>query len=157
MADQHSGATDDAPIIEINRAQRDILWDDAAIALSGVDDLANTPTWKHLKLHLEQRRKLAGAMWLLDDLGWLQEDPRERFYLTMPRTTLRWWLIELDEYALSALRDASDALADPLRAFRNWIELGGETLEDCIADARRDADAKLEIHSTCRDLLAQVA
>jgi hypothetical protein len=152
-----SHGADDASVIEINRKQRDVLWEDAVITLSGVGDLANTPKWANLDHHLHTRRRMAAAMWLLDDLGWLADDPRERFYLTMPITTLRWWLRELDDYALDSLRDVGDVLADPVKNFHYNIELGDETLEDCIAEARRSCDEHLEIRSVCRDLLAKVA
>jgi hypothetical protein len=146
-------------MIEITREKRDVLWEDAASAMDGTGgDLASVPKWSNLDHHnLSMRRRIAVAMWLLDDLGWLEDDPRDRFYLTLPSADLRWWLSELDEYALGSLRDASDALADPVKNFRYHIELGDETLEDCIAETRRDCDEKLEIHATCRDLLAMVA
>lgn len=145
-------------MIGITREQRDVLWEDAATAMDGTGgDLASMPKWSDLAHSLTLRRRIATAMWLLDDLGWLEDDPRQQFYLTVPVGELRWWLSELDEYAVSSLRDVSESLADPLKGFRLHIELGGETLEECVADARRECDEKLEIHSACRELLAKVA
>lgn len=150
-------ATGHVAIVEINREQRDVLWEDAAVTLNGTGrDLANAPEWNTLDYSLDIRRRVDAALWLLDDLGWRRDDPRDRFYLTMPSTTLRWWLDGLDEYAVDSLKEASNALADPVRGFRLSVEFG-ENLEDCIAEARQDCDTHLERHLVCRDVLALVS
>jgi hypothetical protein len=157
MPNSHD-AVSDGSMIEITREQRDVLWDDAAATMDGSGhDLLNTPKQSSLEGDLVIRRRIATAMWLLDDLGWLRGDPRDRFYLTVPTTELRWWLSELDEYALAELGDGSAALADPVKEFHYDIELAGVPLEECIAETRRSCDEKLQIHSACRQLLAKVA
>jgi len=145
-------------MLKITREQRDVLWENAAHEIDGGgEDLVNTPGRGNLHDYLRIRRRFAVAMWTLDDLGWLRDDPRDRFYLTLPAADIAWMLGELDEYALENLRFASDALADPVKEFRDALEHGGANLEDCIADARRDCDEHLERHSVCCDLLAQVS
>jgi hypothetical protein len=143
-------------MFEIDRQQRDVLWEDAECALTGAASDLHVLTERADEGDLHIRARLDTAMHLLDDLGWQRDDPRERFYLTLSVERLRPWLAELDRWALDCLHDDAAALRDPAKEFAQWLEHTDEKLEDLREGVRRSADEHLEAHTAAAQMLALV-
>jgi len=140
-------------VIALTRQERDVLRQEVIVDLIGSDDLGHTFERGEPCEHLAaMRRRYEEALWLADDLGWEQDDPRDTFYVTLPRERFVAWLHEVDEALDEALGAAREGMRWPaLTAHRH----GATSEQEVIADACRQADRALDVRAVCRATLAE--
>lgn len=118
----------DGGFIALTLAQRDVLLQELDYTLGGADDL-KCLIRRRDATDLRWRRKLAASIWLLDDLGALVEEPRDVYYVTLPRVEFDWYLMVVRDGTLGCLRD------------------------NCYDDPEL-VDQELDVIATCDQLLA---
>ncbi len=89
--------------ITINREQRDAVYQEIMLDLSGVGDIFHALNGDDYEKAREYRRRFEDDMRLLDDLGWEPEQEADEFELTMPRADLARALRRLNASAGSML------------------------------------------------------
>ncbi len=89
--------------ITINREQRDAVYQEIMLDLSGVGDIFHALNGDDYEKAREYRRRFEDDMRLLDDLGWEPERDAYEFELTMPRADLARALRRLSASARSML------------------------------------------------------
>ena len=121
--------------ITINSAQRDAIYAEAILALSGTGDIRIELDNGDFVSARRHRRRFEDMMRLLDDIGWEPDITAEDFELTMPRDQL-------------------------IRAVRDLNESAGATLHTDIVEPmeRREATVRtLAALTAYGDVLAQAA
>jgi hypothetical protein len=91
--------------ITITRAQRQAIYPELVLDLSGVGDIAIELDNGNYEKAQRFRREFEDNMRLLDDLGWDADPPREHFEITVPAEQLARALSRLHQLAADALAD----------------------------------------------------
>jgi len=91
--------------LELTREQRDAVREEVVCDLSGIGDLTIAVDKGEVAAALRLRERFVAAVWLLDDLGWAADDPRERFELTLAGDQLESALEHLQDNAAAVLRE----------------------------------------------------
>jgi hypothetical protein len=94
----------DDGFIRLSRDQRNALVHDLWLTMTGADDLkvlverrgACSPAW---------RCALYDAMWLLDDLGSEDDEPRDEYYVTLPAHRFEAYLCRTRESTIDCLHN----------------------------------------------------
>jgi hypothetical protein len=121
--------------IKLNSAQRDAIYAEAVLALSGTGDIRIELDNGNFDSARRHRRRFEDVMRLLDDIGWEPDATAEDFELTMPRDQL-------------------------VRAVRDLNESAGATLHTDIVEPmeRQEATVRtLAAQTAYGDVLAQAA
>ena len=89
--------------ITINKAQREAIYAEAILALSGTGDIRIELDNGDFDSARRHRRRFEDVMRLLDDIGWEPDATAEDFELTMPRDQLSREMRDLNECAHATL------------------------------------------------------
>jgi hypothetical protein len=89
--------------ITISRQQRDAIYQEIMLDLTGVGDIFHALNGGDYEKAREYRRRFEDDMRLLDDLGWEPGQEADEFELTMPRGDLARALGRLNASAQSML------------------------------------------------------
>jgi hypothetical protein len=96
--------------LTITRRERDAIYQEVMTDLSGIGDIWIVLRKRDYETAQAYRRRFEDDMRLLDDLGWSDDAPGERFTITMPERDLARALRRLNEMAEISLRgDESEA------------------------------------------------
>jgi hypothetical protein len=120
--------------ITISGDQRDAIYQEIVLDLSGVGDIFHALNGADYEKAREYRRRFEDDMRLLDDLGWEPEQEADEFELTMPRVDLARALGRLNAGARSMLHSH---IVEPI-------------------EERRYAERALVAQSAYGDVLAQI-
>lgn len=139
--------------ITINQDQRDALWSDIQLDLSGgLDDLRTCIKWGNVEQAREFRHRLERHFRMLDDLGWARADVRDEFTLTMPPAELeeaiRWHHVRCGETARERAADLQTVAQGDLPAETTLAEFQEQT--------REMLDEDLDIVNACNHVLGQL-
>jgi hypothetical protein len=121
--------------VKINQAQREAIYAEAILALSGTGDIRIELDNLDFESARRHRRRFEDVMRMLDDIGWEPDATADGFELTMPRDQL-------------------------IRAVRDLNESAGATLHTDIVEPmeRREATVRtLAAQTAYGDVLAQAA
>ena len=130
----------------ISREQRDALYSELLLDLSGIDDIDMLLSTGRGKAAHEMAGGMREAMRLLDDLGWERIDPRETYELTMPDDDLERLMLRYRERLEADLAWR----AQELRRGRPDAE---QEAAECRDDMRRSIDEALDVRSACLAVL----
>jgi hypothetical protein len=121
--------------VKINRVQREAIYAEAILALSGTGDIRIELDNGDFDSARRHRRRFEDVMRLLDDIGWEPDRERDEFELSMPRDQL-------------------------VRAMRDLNESAGATLHTDVVEPteRRKATVRTLVAQTAySDILGQAA
>ena len=130
----------------ISREQRDALYSELLLDLSGIDDIDMLLSTGRGKAAQEMAGGMREAMRLLDDLGWDRIDPRETYELTMPDDDLERLILRYRERLEADLAWR----AQELRRGRPDAEQEAAEWRD---DVRCSIDEALDVRSACLAVL----
>jgi hypothetical protein len=133
----------------LNRDERDVLYRDADLALSALDDVHNQIRNFGGEGAQETADGCRPYMRLLDDIGWERVDSRETYRLTMPDDELEPFMRYLLERAEGAFRDSVDGAFDRSR----WHPMSDEKWEEHCVDMRQQIDEDLDLRLACSAVL----
>ncbi len=128
MHGHRTDGTDDCYVV-VTREQRDALLYQLSLELSGGDDL--DPFRFHeesFEFWLTVRERMDTALWLVDDLGWRRDDPRQVFHVTLARPRLERWLRSAEDGARAAAAEQHECVVR-VRAGDEKYLWAGATLE----------------------------
>jgi hypothetical protein len=89
--------------VKINQAQREAIYAEAILALSGTGDIRIELDNGDFESARQHRRRFEDVMRLLDDIGWEPDVTGEDFELAMPRDQLVRVMRDLNESAGASL------------------------------------------------------
>lgn len=148
----HDGTT----VVVLTLEQRDVLRRELVLELDAVlDDLRIPARDGHALDQLVDLRERADiGMAVLDGIGWGLYGTRDTYHVTAHRGSLTAWLQSRRDQTVECLRDSSEGLADPWRA---WGRYGtGTELSESVTAEREACDRDLEVLAVLDDLLEQI-
>jgi hypothetical protein len=122
--------------VTIDAEQRAELWSDLTIDLTGIDAVYLAIQGHEWEEARALRCRFEQDMRLLDDIGWAEQQPGERFDLTIAPEELRPTLQRLHD---NASRHAHELLGGTRAALRG-VEIYADLLERLDAEPRQDPD-----------------
>lgn len=117
--------------VTISREQRDALYGEAACEMTGIGDIYHALDHDDPAEARRLRRRYEDVMRLLDDIGWTEEDPRERIPLTMHADQLMRIAHLLGSRALEQMA-AHETVIDEERPLRERHALVASTCSDLL-------------------------
>lgn len=123
--------------VTIDAEQRAALWGDLTLDLTGIDAVYLAIQEHEWEKARALRCRFEQDMRLLDDIGWAEQQPGERFDLTIPAEELRPTLQRLHG---NASRHAHHLLGGTQAALRG-VEIYADLLERLDDEAQPDPDA----------------
>jgi hypothetical protein len=128
--------------VKINQAQRDAIYAEAILALSGTGDIRIELDNGDFESARRHRRRFEDVMRLLDDIGWEPDHEREEFELSMPRDQLIRAVRDLNESAGAALH--TDVVEPMERREATVRTLAAQTAYGDVLAQAADADKARE-------------
>lgn len=124
----------------ITKEQRDVLYHSAMLDLSAVGDIHVNRLNGNDARARELSQRFRVTMRLVDDLGWVEEDERDAYVLTMEGADLA-----------AAMQRLLTEVEDELEEISGYVAAGKESTCD-----RGQMDQDLEVIVACRSVLEQL-
>jgi hypothetical protein len=123
--------------VTIDAEQRAALWEDVTQDLTGIDAIYLAIQDEEWEKARALRCRFEQDMRLLDDIGWAEHEPGERFDITIPYDELRLTLQRLHH---NASRHAHQLLGGTRAALRG-VEIYADLLEGLEDEPQQDVEA----------------